>query len=158
LQFKDKIVLKFSLENLLLFSIGVILSLVIAFSLGVEKGRDIASTATKQTPVKQVAAFRSAVVEVSAAKQAPAINTEIQIDRQSYIIQAITYVKPELAMKEIKSLKNKGYQSYMAKSGKFYIVYVGLYCSEDEAQNRLKDLKQTYKDSFIKKVSRRNDS
>ena len=165
LQFRDKIVLKLSLESFIFFSIGIILACVIAFSFGVEKGKNIAFSktkrpvriATKETPLKQEVVSKSVPVqkaqEIAAAKQAPGAS-----NGQSYVIQTITYLKPELAQKETDTLRSQGYQSYMSQSGKYYVVYVGFYLSEVEAKGKLKDLKQTYKDSFIKKISRRNNT
>ena len=164
LRFRDKVVVKLSAESLVFLGIGVLLILVIAFSLGVEKGRCIVIakaqkplevvTATKAVPLKQEAASKAVIPQKT--QQTSAIPQKTEADK-SFAIQAITYVKLELAQKEVDALKSGGYQSYVIKSGKYYIVYIGNF-SEEEAKVKLRELKQSYKDSFVKKISRRDDS
>ena len=128
--------LSLSYENIIFLIIAFVMSSIIFFSLGVEKGRrDIGYLGTR------------------GEEKGERIQNSEQKIQDKYIIQLAAFKKAEPAKQELARLKKDGYKADIKKSGDYYQVYIGGFTQERNAQKLIKKLKENYEDCYIKKVS-----
>lgn len=144
--------LLFRYEKRIKLFIIFIISLLIVYSIGVERGkksieakREKELVSAEYEEIKTIAPKEVKIEEIKPKKD------ETQ-KIKGYIIQVATYKKDISAKKEAMNLKKKGYQSFTKRVGDFVIVYVGNFQSKDEAKISLKRLKNYYSDCFIRKL------
>jgi len=126
---------------------------IISFSLGVEKGRKLA---LNQTPGMR--AYQRQTTVVSAQK--PALPTQIpppaekQNILQNYTIQVASYQTKDLAWKEAGLLKKKGLSALVLAKGKYTILCIGNFSSQNAAKSFLSEIEKQkrYKGSFIRRL------
>lgn len=123
------------------FLIIFIISLLIVYSIGIERGK----RSIQAKKEKELIPVKDEEIKPLTPKE------EIQ-EIKGYVIQVATYKKDPYAEKEALNLKKKGFSSFTKKSGDFIVVYVGSFQSKDEAQISLKKLKKHYSDCFIRKL------
>lgn len=137
-------------EKRIKLSIIFIISLLITYSIGIEKGKKIMQAERKENLIS--AEYKEPkLITPEEIREIESKKDEIQ-EVKGYIIQVATYRKIPHAEKEVKNLKKKGYQSFTKKIGDFIVVYVGNFQSKDEAKIYLKRLKNYYSDCFIRKL------
>lgn len=73
----------------------------------------------------------------------------------TYTVQVATFKQKALAEKEMSRLKKLNYNSFSKVKGKFHLVFVGNYSSKEQAGQDLKELRNIYKDCFVKKIESR---
>lgn len=73
----------------------------------------------------------------------------------TYTVQVATFKQKALAEKEMSRLKKLNYNSFSKVKGKFHLVFVGNYPSRELAGQDLKELRNIYKDCFVKKIESR---
>ncbi len=149
-----------------------IISLILAFSLGVEQGKRIARGS--KVVVKKVASAEAkqeikAPVKktVSQPKPAPtpkpkpavsqpkATTTTSSKSKKMYAVQLVVYKDKKYAERELKYLKRQKYPFYKeVKNGKI-IISAGPFPTLDEAKKAERALKKRYKDCFVKIVRKR---
>ena len=133
-----------SYENVIFFVIGFIMSCVIVFSLGVEKGkRQIDPASRKDDTVK---------IEAGREKNADTILAKKKIEGNEYIIQIAAFKKSSSAEEESARLKKEGYDARVKKSGVYYQVYVTGFMREENAQKLLEELRKKYKDCYMREL------
>ena len=145
--------------------------LVASFALGVEKGKLLAkntSTADKigvvlasvaaPPPKVQTPAVQAAVEKLQDGLPTTLQTTETQAPKVEettkktggFTIQ-IASVKTESAAKAMADfLSKKGLTSFTKRSGKYITVLAGNFSKKEEAQVKMKELKKTYTDCYIK--------
>ena len=151
-------------EQMIFLSCVIILSLVVTFSLGIERGRHIGlarntaqvSAQKKPIPLQGDVAAPSAPENKKAGppllKFHKAMDTETSVIADgSYIIQLVSYKKENFAREELERLKVKGMNPFIKRSGDYYLVYMA-YNTRQDADNSVKALKRRYKDCFVKKA------
>lgn len=151
------LVFVFSYEKFIFLIIGLLIVLAIIFCLGVEQGKRINDGITPKSAAKAVAdkpvvspAIIPEPIEIKKepsqikTRSAPAQNLKL-------VIQLASLTDKDSADKEVANLKNKGYSSFWADSGKYYVVYAGPFAGKEQAQVALNKLKTTYKDASIRK-------
>ena len=144
--------IRLSNEQLIFAFIGVVILLVICFSLGVERGKRIV-IAKKEPPKEEVIIEKKAETPVEAVEareipEEPVIAKRVSLP---YVIQVAAYKDNIQAEKEKKILEKKGYVTKITKSGKYSIVYVVGFADKKEAENAAGKLKDRYRDCFIKR-------
>ncbi|MDD4294071.1 MAG: SPOR domain-containing protein [Candidatus Omnitrophica bacterium] len=153
-------------DTLVLGLVIVGLLLIVAFSLGVERGRKLAYLKEqKQTVSREVLPAEAQVYsetrqEALINEQAPVLsetvsdNNAVQetMQQEGYVIQVASYKAETRAKKESDDLESKGFGVITKKtSNDYYVVYVGTFNSKAEAEKELNKLKKKYKDGFVKK-------
>ncbi|HEC69375.1 MAG TPA: SPOR domain-containing protein [Candidatus Omnitrophica bacterium] len=157
---KERKRITFSVDKLYIFSILLVLSLVISFSLGVERGKAIR---LKNSPVKEDKNVGIIKKDIKIHKpQLPQENKSLKIKEAPkedikekeifYSIQLATYTKKEIAEAEAKKLKRKGLNPLLLKKGKYLVLCVGKFRTKEEAKNLLANLKKRYTDCFLRKL------
>ncbi|MFB3919432.1 MAG: SPOR domain-containing protein [Candidatus Velamenicoccus archaeovorus] len=164
-----------SSQSIIILFICVLMLLIASFTLGVEKGKlitakavaDIKEPSLPAAPEKvalpatgenrniaENAAAEPQKIQIAAAAvaSAPAPVKETQAPTGGYAIQ-VASLKNESAAKGLsETLAKKGFTAFVRPSGNYLVVLAGNYSSREEAQGKIKELKKTYSDCFIKKI------
>lgn len=136
---KGRVNINLSYEKAIFSLIGLILIMVIMFSLGVEKGKNLSRQIVALRQQKQLPVTTQQTVSAPQPIQKP------------YTIQVASLIQEDSAQKELIKLKSLGFEAFVVKGEKHYVVYVGAFSTKEEAQALLTKLKPTYKDCYIKK-------
>lgn len=158
-------------EKAILIIVGFIITAMISFALGVEKGKQITTLKPKASPfmasgedkVNQASKPQALPAEVKPEPQlkpAPTIKEEAVVAPAvlakdaagSYTIQVASFKQESSAQQEINTLKKKGLVASMLSKGKYLIVCVGNFMQKDEAKRLLSELKKRYQDCFIRRL------
>ena len=157
-------------EKALLVAIGCVVISIVAYSLGVEKGKRI--TAVKSVPeavdvallkprvVMPVAVNReiyttSQPIKVEVKNQViaePRVNPLQATQAQKYTIQLASYESKAKAQVEISKLKKKGFTPVLILKGKYNLVCLGKFPNKKTAELMLSQLKKHYRDCIIRRL------
>ena len=74
------------------------------------------------------------------------------ISISAYTIQVASFKVKNEALKEVDSLKKRGFNSVVLNKGSHIIICVGNYSSKEKATSILEKLKKNYQDSFIRRL------
>ncbi|MBI5150515.1 MAG: SPOR domain-containing protein [Candidatus Omnitrophica bacterium] len=162
--------LTLSVENTIVLCIIFIMTVVLFFSFGVERGKRIVKSSLAQAveaPAKSPVAAAAnvqipapAVVEkaikpgMSPGKLAPADAQAAPQKKESgaFTIQVASFKDRDSARKEAKVLKQKGYQIFVLPKGSHSIVCVGKFVLRDEAREFSNNLKSRYNDCLVRRL------
>ena len=160
-------------EKIILAIIVFLITGVIAFSLGMEKGKRAASikygshieTADKTHPdnLNQAAVKKEQIpakTQSNSEKQifiqnkplAAQTNNIIKQDMSAYTIQVGSYHDKKIAKQEADRLKNKGFAALTLSKAGYVVVCVGNFSSKETAKSLLSQLKKSYQDCFIRRL------
>lgn len=151
----------FSHQSVIVIFICVIMSLIASFSLGVEKGKLIArnSAAVEKVAEGDAAAVAPAVAALPAESVKPQAVQPIAVTQETiktptggFTIQVASVTAETSAKGLADSLIKKGIAAFTKQSGKYTIVLAGNFARKEDAQARLRELKKTYTDCFIRKI------
>ena len=165
---RNYVLLSVSYEQVIFITIGIIMLMVLVFSLGVERGRSLAvSPAKKQTDTaakkadnlktEPAKAEEKTIPEAAEAAQAegdkaPEEKKEVKTSSENiFTVQLIAYRSKKSAQKELSTLTKKGYKPFIVTGGGYYQVCVGEYKNQESAQKVIRELKKGYPDGFIRK-------
>lgn len=174
---KQRNTVSLPLDTFVLLLVVVVLLFVLAFSLGVERGRKIAShkiedafslettsLAEENIAVKQESSQAKIIEDskevvlierpLAAAETASNSISKPVVEQNSkqYIIQVATYLKEDIALAEAKKLKTQGQEVSVSKKGNFSVLFSGGFENREEAQKAMQLLRKRYKDCFIRRL------
>ena len=146
--------LTLSLENTVVLAIMMVMTVVFAFSLGVEKGKK--SNPPSITPINLVRQQRSFPKEsdVSFPERkivAGGLASEKTLNF-SYTIQVASFKDEAYAQKEASALKRKGLDAFVAEKGDYRIVCVGKFRNKDQTNLLVPKLKRKYTDCLVRRL------
>lgn len=128
-------------EKTLLVIIGIIITSVISFSLGVERGKGLSmSSSIPIEQVQQIKAREETVKEPETPK------------KEDYIIQLASYKTRTYAEREAELLRKKGLSPLILNKGSYAVLYVGNFPSRKTAQSLLSELKKRYNDCYVRRL------
>lgn len=141
---KDSITISY--ENVIFIVIAIIMSCIISFSLGVEKGRQDIGHRTEVSYDRKGASYpkQTHTESIASAKK--------RRKATGYIIQLAAFVKITSAKEEAERLKREGYDANIKKSGTYYQLYIGGFERREAAERAIKKLKERYADCYIRKI------
>ena len=152
-------------EKTILLIIAFIITGVVAFALGIDRGKKMAVSRFSnqfdmaQVPVvdsKQLAVKPQTKVPLSTGQQKEIIenkvSTPIQASAGSYTIQIASYQSNAYAQKEAGQLKMKGFSPLIVNKGKYIIVCVGNFSNQTTARSLLSELRKRYQDCYIRRL------
>jgi len=161
----------FSHQSVIVIFICVIMSLIASFALGVEKGkliaRNIVAVEKAAEPAAAVAPAVAVILPPEKLQMAESITAQVPAQPLQPIVVAqetiktptggftiqVASVTAETSAKGLAdSLIKKGIAAFTKQSGKYTIVLAGNFAKKEDAQVRLKELKKTYTDCFIRKI------
>jgi cell division septation protein DedD len=166
---RNYVLMNISYEQVIFISIGIIMLMVLLFSLGVERGRRVAAAPAVKTI--EAAAHKKEQAEPAEAKaeipeETKAVPAVAESTRQPekpqeevkapatsiFTVQLVAYKSKKSAQKELQVLNKKGYKPFIITGGGYYQICVGEYKSQGDAQKALKEIsKKGYSESFIRK-------
>lgn len=136
-------------EKALLITAGLIVISIISFSLGVEKGKKIASIrshsrldlALDEKPIKE-----NIQTAVTAVKEEPVTT------KDGYTIQLACYKTRSYADKEAQTLKIKGLTPLIQEKGDYIVLCVGNFSDKETAKILLLKLKTRYQGCYVRRI------
>ncbi len=163
--------LTLSVEDIIVLCIIFVMAVVLFFSFGVERGKQIVKGALVEPPAtvaivaapeetpNKVAERSAPVLQTDGAKQqkqAPAAtNNASSLEKKekgTFTIQVASFKEKEKAQMEAKRLKGKGYEIFVLPKGKHSIVCIGKFALKDEATEFSNKLKNKYNDCLVRRL------
>ena len=167
-----RIAVSLSYENILILTIGLVMLLIVCYSLGVEQGRHLAKVVGKDIQEVEIIeqGAQAGPAEDKGIKDAEiAEEKEEQAESQQtspkplqkkvrvkvaaapkYTIQVATFRTEQSVEKEKQRLEGKGYRPYVISRGQFSEICVGAYQEMNEASGDLQELKKIYGDCYVR--------
>ena len=137
-------------EKTILIIIGLAVTGIISFSLGVEKGKRIARLKSEEAlPALSI----TVPLEAPSTQQPQPVKKEEPRELlPNYTIQVASFLNKTNAQKEADALKRKGLSPIVLPKGKFNIVCVGNFSQRKDAESLLPKLKKQYQDCIIRRL------
>ncbi len=132
-------------EKVILIIIAVVITGIISFSLGVERGKHLVEKYQNAPRVIQ-----SENIVAPKTKTQP-VTSEDSL-RYNYTIQLASYQNKISAEKEGEALKRKGLSPLVMPKGKYTILCVGNFADKETARSLLSQLKKRYQDCFLRRL------
>jgi cell division protein FtsN len=169
-------------EKAVLVAIGFVITGIIAFCFGVEKGKNTAvsssssrfdSAGLKDRDQSQPAVFTKKDIPVTVKPEASETGVTFSIKGQmkdmpvrqeiiledpaqkgknSYTVQIACYQQRESAEKEIARLRQKGFSPMIIKKNGYSVVCVGSFNNKEKAKSLLSQLRSKYRDCYIRRL------
>jgi cell division septation protein DedD len=139
-----------SIEHAVFGGIAVVLAIVIVFSLGVERGKQLGKikAATGEKRIVQVHEPGTSIEEDRDAQR-----TQREEDTGAYTVQIVTYKSESVANRKIRALKQEGLRAFIIPKEGLFQVCVGTYGTSKEATGALKKLRSQYQDCFVRNTN-----
>jgi hypothetical protein len=151
-------------EKSVLVLIGLVVTGIASFSLGVEKGKELSvrsnvsvlDVAQKiQEPFRNKQAIKKVEQEFLPAQVMP-VKKELIRDLPStpgvYTIQLASYKTKASAQKEAEGLKKKGFSAQVLSKGKYSVLCVGNFTNKETALPILAKLQKSYGGCYIRRL------
>jgi len=145
----------FGYEKVILIIIGFMITGIICFSLGIERGKRITSADRQNVLLESplpAAQETTSQGQIKPAVQIQATPKPKKKDAGNFIIQVASYQSNASAEKEAELLKQKGFSPQIKPSGKYTVLCVGSFSSKETAKSALSQLKSRYRDCFIRRL------
>jgi len=150
---RHRLYLQISPENAVFAAIVVLMCVIVAFALGVERGKRL----TPQSRARRVE--KSAPKKKPEAKKEPEVKTPAPpVKAGIYAIQLISYKKKQLAEKEKRDLSGKNIEAFIVPSGEWFQVCAGSYADIESARKALEKFSKDYKGCFIRKKEKEREA
>lgn len=128
-------------EKVIVIIIGFIITSMVSFFWGVEKGKQLIPATAQIKPVTERIKKQSLIKEP--VRKDPLHN---------YTIQLASYRSKTSAQKEADALRKKGHLPLILSKGKYSVVCVGNFSDKKMATNLLPEFKKRYRDCFIRSL------
>jgi hypothetical protein len=136
-------------EKIIITIMAMVISGVISFSLGVEKGKRISLLgASTRMDIAAIQAPQETPAKLTQAPPAPPKETP----KESYVIQLASYKTKILAQKEAEVLRKKGFSPLVLSKGSYSVLYVGNFANREKAKLLLGELKKRFKDCYVRRL------
>jgi len=142
-------------EKTILLIIAFIITGIVAFALGIDKGKKMAvSRFSNQFDMATIPAVDSKRIALKPEVKLPlpVAPKEIIENMGSYTIQVASYQNNIHAQREAGQLKIKGFSPLIVNKGKYIIVCVGNFSNQTTAKSLLSQLKKRYQDCYIRRL------
>jgi len=156
-------------QKTILLIIGFIITGLVSFSLGVEKG--MRNAKMQYSPLTQKEQIQVPLTRTKNIVTHPAITKEVTTvpvrteevtttpmpvkpadSIKSYTIQLASYQSKEYAQKAAAALKKNGLSPLIISKGGYTVLCVGNFSNKDTANSLLSELKKQYKDCFVRRL------
>lgn len=147
--------LSLSYENLIVFAIGLIMLLIVCYSLGVERGKYLVRIKTEDIEEINQEQAQKAPTTKPSEPQEKRVRVELATAEPALklfpYIQVASFRTDKYAKKEAEQLENKGYKTYIDTWGKYKVVCVGKYEDYTKAREAFQNLRKDYADCILHK-------
>lgn len=137
-------------EKTILIIITLLITGLVSFSLGVEKGKRLA-VSQENLRLDLASTPQPNLLEVQPQKQEIIKPRQNQIS-EIYTIQVASYKTKSYAQKEAALLKKKGLSALVLSKGAYSILCVGNFSDKQAAKTVLGELKKKYVDCYIRRL------
>lgn len=163
--------LTLSIENIIVVGIVLLMTFVLFFSFGVERGRRLSVAKTQVDPAKKSVAepfvqempvsetisldTQDLAAEAEEATKEEIISVPIEkqlTDEQIFTIQVASFKQESSARKEADSLGHMGTDIFVVPKGGYSIVCVGKFSEREKAKQFSKRLKTKYRDLLVRSL------
>jgi len=137
-------------EKKFLIVIGIAVSCMISFSLGVKRGRKLSvpkSSVSFDLAEKKIEIQKNP--ELNQQQKQPVITND---DAQGYTVQLASYKAKKFADREAEVLKKKGLMPLVLYKGDYVILCAGKFSDKEEARGSMAKLKKEYKDCYLRRL------
>jgi len=169
-------------ESLIVLAAVLIMSMVVSYSLGVEKGKKSSFADARRQLVewkKELeASLQAKYRKMAQAAPAPVESQRVEVTNDSspttynsdsntashdsvpiekkvdnqYTIQVASFKLEKHAKQEALTLQNKGFETLVMPKGSYMIVCVGQFKERNEAKDFSRQLKREYKDLLVRRM------
>jgi cell division protein FtsN len=138
-----------SYEKTVLLLISFIVTAIVTFCLGVERGKAL-NPKVAQAPL--LPATTAVAKPEAVIQKQPLPQTQPQAER--YTIQVASYKSAKYAQEEAQRLKKQGFSTAIIAKGAYTVLYVGNFSNKEEAREFLNEIKKQkrYADSTIRRL------
>lgn len=138
------------IDKLVFISIAVIMTMVMVYALGVERGKSVTPKASS-APLP-AAAQTKAVVEVKPQPQVQNIAAVRTTAVKPYTIAVASMSKKETALAEAARMKDRGFDSFVVYSQPYYVVCVGAFADKTSSasQKELSNVRRFSRDAYFR--------
>lgn len=154
-QQKQKAAVTFSLEHLIFITIGIIILALIAFSLGVERGKSVTLRDRRVEGAKAPGPSKEDTGLNSAAPEEERSGIEYEAAEKpvlDYTVQVASYVSRGTAESRAGELKSKGYEAFVLHKGSYYVMCIGRFPDRQSANAERDSLRKEYSDCLVRKI------
>lgn len=151
-------------EKFILVAIALLVTAVVSFSLGMERGRrvgisvrepvapggEVAERPARRSPIMAPVVAKTDV-PVAAPAQA-AVEQPVKAAGYGYTIQLASFQTKKLAEREAESLRKKGHEPLVLNKSGYTVVCVGKFSDKESARTLLSEFRKKYKDCFIRRL------
>ncbi len=171
-----------SIENFVVLAVVIIISMVTAFSIGVERGKrsvplrsaqrteaqpvevktepppalsEHASQPALDTTPPQAVEIATPILQAAAEPEPSTLAAKTVVEKnpeKQYTVQVASFKKEHYAQKEAEGLKESGYEIFVMPKGSYSIVCVGKFARKAQAKEISKRLRKKYKDCLIRSL------
>jgi cell division protein FtsN len=153
-------------ERSIIVIIGIALTGIVAFSLGVERGKRQSASKSTSSPELAVTPKSPSAAKKPQAQAAPrnlpavSLPTRTTPDsvidqvsaRTGYTIQLASYKTKLYAQKEAEALKRKGFDALILSKKGFSVLCVGTFINKQTAAAQFSKLQKKYKGCYIRRL------
>lgn len=147
-------------EKVILLTIAILVTGIISFSFGVERGKRIVLSANKPVESAKVESASIPSAPEPAPVPAPVMVKKETLFEQSpvlassgsFTIQVASFKNKDSALKEVEVLKKKGMTTQLIKKGQYTILCVGNFPNKETAQPLLSELRKRYNRCYIRRL------
>jgi len=139
-------------ENIVFAAIIFIMSLVLAFALGVERGRRRAPVAREAGPGGAESVVMQPIV-VTPAKSEKPDTKPVEKRELPYTVQLVSYRQRKQAESERDRLASGNVDAFIVTSGRWFQVCAGRYENVKEADAAREKFRKEYRGCFVKKIT-----
>jgi len=132
-------------EKTILIIITIVITGIVSFSLGVEKGKGLVMLNVAVNPKIQEQRRPAPKPEESVKK--PAL-----LEKGDYVIRLASYKVKTYAEKEAGLLKKKGLSPLVLSKGSYLVLCVGNITNTQTARSMLVELKKRYRDCYLTRL------
>jgi len=147
-------------EHLAFIAIGTIVFSLIAFSLGVERGKSIgmrrASLAIKEREdidKPKLAKVLKPAEEIIIEEESVLPQKHEREPVSGYTVQVASYTSEGFAKRRVDKLQSEGYEAFTLQKGSYYIMCIGNFRDKESAVSEMKKLRKLYSDCLVRKMN-----
>ena len=147
-----------SYEKTILIIICFIITGIVSFSLGVEKGKKVVTKIQMPAPNQIITDWQpykpgvEKQFQPTREKQDITNPPKVKDSMQNYTVQLASYQTKTYAEKEAAALKKQGLSPLVLSKGRYTVLCVGNFPNKEMAKSLISELKKRYRDCFVRRL------
>ena len=139
------------IDKLVFISIAIIMTMVVVYALGVERGRSVKAK-INPAPVQHAAPLEAVPEPKPLPVTQPAAAVAVKEDVMPYTIAVAALSKKETALREAARMRNNGFDSSVMYREPYYVVCVGTFADKTSVASKkeLARVRRLCRDAYFK--------